>query len=80
MNTASDLLRAATELPIAEQAALLTGLYDAIPPEHWPRPTAADLREATRIGDEAEAGRIATEDWQIVRERVRRQTGLNAKG
>ena len=59
--TISELVHAAERLPAHERAELLIRLHDSLPPEHWPRPSAPAMSEATRLGIR----------WKVARSRLR---------
>ncbi len=77
MTTLQDILVAAQGLPSAERAQLIHALWDSISPDDWTPPSEAWVDEAERRSKALEDGQMTTASWSEVRQRTRRQAGLD---
>ena len=77
MSTLSDVLAAARTLSAADRIRLADALWEDVPPEEWPQPSAEWLAEAQRRSAEFDAGRMKAATWAEVQARARQKTGLN---
>ena len=77
MTTLQDILDAAQDLPSAERAQLIHALWDSISPDEWTPPSDAWLHEVERRSKALDDGRMTTAPWPEVRQRARRQAGLD---
>ena len=77
MTTLQDILDAAQGLPSAERAQLIHALWDSISPDDWTPPSDAWVDEADRRSKALEDGQMTTAPWPEVRQRARRQAGLD---
>jgi putative addiction module component (TIGR02574 family) len=72
-----EVLDAARALPTSERLRLINALWDNLPPEEWPAPSAEWIAEAQRRSAEYDAGRMSAAPWSELRERARRKAGLD---
>lgn len=72
-----ELLSAASHLPPDERLRLSDMLRDTLPPEEWPELSGEWLQEIERRTNLYNAGQMPAAPWPEVRERTRRQAGLN---
>jgi putative addiction module component (TIGR02574 family) len=72
-----ELLSAANGLPAAERMRLSDLLRESVPPDEWPPLSDEWLAEIDRRSCEYDAGRMPTASWSEVRQRTRRQAGLD---
>ena len=77
MTTLKEIFDAAQALPAGERAELIHSLWDAMPPGDWPLPDAAWVAESQRRSDAFDAGKMTASSWPDVRQRARRQAGLD---
>ncbi|MDA1280752.1 MAG: addiction module protein [Chloroflexi bacterium] len=77
MTTLQDILTAAQGLPSAERAQLIYALWDSISPDEWTQPSDTWVDEARRRSKALDNGQMTTAPWSKVRERGRRQAGLD---
>ncbi|REJ91699.1 MAG: addiction module protein [Planctomycetota bacterium] len=76
MTTVQEVLEAAHRLPSAERARLIHALWDSVSPEDWSPPADESIAEAQRRSAALDAGRMNTAPWPEVRQRARREAGL----
>jgi putative addiction module component (TIGR02574 family) len=77
MPTFDDVFGAAESLAPMDRIRLVQALWDTIPVEQWPAPSAEWVSEAARRSAEIDAGRMSASPWPEVRERARRKAGLD---
>ena len=77
MSTLDAVLVAAQTLPPADRVRLLDALWDTVPPEDWPAPSKEWLEESRSRSADYDAGRMTSSPWPEVRERARREAGLD---
>ena len=77
MTEYNEILIAARQLPSPERMKLIDTLWETVPPEEWPLPSEAWIAEAQRRSAEFDAGRLTGSSWPEVRERARKQAGLD---
>ena len=77
MNTVNEILTAAQSLPASERAQLIATLWDSVSPVDWVPPDPQWITEANRRSDAYEAGEMTGASWAEVRERARREAGLD---
>jgi putative addiction module component (TIGR02574 family) len=77
--TLSDVLAAARALSAADRIRLADALWEDLPPDEWPHPSAEWLAEAQRRSAEFDAGRMKAATWVEVRNRARQKAGLNER-
>ena len=77
MTTLSDVLAAARTLSAADRIRLADALWEDLPPEEGPQPSAEWLAEAQRRSAEFDAGRMKAAPWAEVQARSRQKAGLN---
>lgn len=77
MSGFQEVLAAARSLSAADRARLVESLWEDVPAEEWPVPTAAWIAEVQQRSELFDAGKMTTSSWQEVRERARRRVGLD---
>ena len=77
MNTIDDIFAAARELPASERARLITLLWDNLAAQDWRHPSQEWIDEANRRSDAIDSGIMPVDSWENVRNRARRQAGLD---
>jgi len=77
MSTLTDVLAAARALSAADRIRLADTLWEEVPPEEWPQPSAEWIAEAQRRSAEFDAGRMSASTWAEVRTRTRQKAGLD---
>ena len=77
MPTFDDVLGAAQGLPPADRIRLADALIETVPPEEWPGPSDEWIAEARRRSAEYDTGRMQASPWTEVRQRARREAGLD---
>ena len=77
MTTLQDILDAAQGLPSAERAQLIHALWESISPDDWTPPSDAWVGEAQRRSKALDEGQMTIASWSEVRQRGRRQAGLD---
>lgn len=77
MRTFDDVYGAAEALTPTDRIRLVHALWETIPPDQWPAPSAEWIVEAERRSAELDAGRMTASPWTEVRERARRKAGLD---
>lgn len=77
MTAFDDVLGAARNLPPSERIRLIDTLWETVPPDEWPAPSDKWLEETQRRSDEYDAGRMSAAPWSDVRQRARREAGLD---
>ncbi|MEZ5944681.1 MAG: addiction module protein [Planctomycetaceae bacterium] len=73
----NDILTAAQALPAAERAQLIATLWDSVSPLDWVPPNSDWVAEANRRSDAYDAGDMTGSPWSEVRQRARREAGLD---
>jgi putative addiction module component (TIGR02574 family) len=77
MHSYDDVLGAAQGLPPIERIRLVHALWETVPPEDWPAPSAAWIEEVQRRSAEYDIGQMTASPWPDVRARARRKAGLD---
>jgi putative addiction module component (TIGR02574 family) len=77
MPTLSEVLADARTLSAADRLRLADALWEDVPPEEWPQPSAEWLAEAQRRSAEFDAGRMKAATWAEVQIRARQKAGLD---
>ncbi|MEM7455414.1 MAG: addiction module protein [Planctomycetota bacterium] len=77
MTNMNEILTAAQSLPASERAQLIATLWDSVPPVDWVPPDSQWIAEANRRSDDYDAGKMNGAPWAEVRERARREAGLD---
>jgi len=77
MPTFEDVFGAAEALTATDRVRLVHALWDTIPTDQWPAPTAEWIAETERRSAEFDAGRMTASPWTDVRERARRKAGMD---
>ena len=77
MTTLQEILHAAQGLPSTERALLIHALWDSISPDDWTPPSDAWVDEAQERSRALDDGQMTTAPWAEVRQRARRQAGLD---
>jgi len=77
MTDYESILTAAKSLSAAERVQLISELWHHTPPEEWPQPSPELLAEVKRRSEELERGEAKPIPWSEVREKVRKQVGLD---
>ena len=77
MTTLRDILNIAQGLPSAKRDQLIHALWDSISPKDWTPPSDAWVNEVQRRSKALDDGQITTAPWSEVRQRARRQAGLD---
>lgn len=78
MSTVEDLANVACNLDPGDRLRLIERIWDSLPPDQWPAPSAAELAEVQRRSAEFDAGQVAASSWEDVRERLSRRINGNA--
>jgi putative addiction module component (TIGR02574 family) len=77
MPSFDDVFSAAESLVPVDRVRLVQELWQTIPPESWPAPSAEWIEEIHRRSAELDAGRMDASNWEEVRARARREVGLD---
>ena len=77
MTNLNEILTAAQNLPAAERAQLIAALWENSSPNEWVKPSDDWIAESQRRSDQYDAGTMAGDLWEAVRERARRKAGLD---
>ena len=77
MGTVKEILAAAQALSSAERAQLIHALWGTVSPDDWAPPDDGWIAEAQRRSEAYDAGEMTASSWSNVRERARRQAGLD---
>ena len=77
MTTMNEILTAAHSLPASERAQLIATLWDSVSPVDWVPPDSQWISEANRRSDAYDTGEMTGTPWTEVRERARREAGLD---
>ena len=77
MTNMNEILTAAQSLPASERAQLIAALWDSVSPADWVPPDSQWIAEANRRSDDYDAGKMTGSPWAEVRERARREAGLD---
>lgn len=73
----NEILTAARSLPASERAQLIATLWDSVSPVDWVPPDSQWITEANRRSDAYDSGEMTGSPWAKVRERARREAGLD---
>jgi putative addiction module component (TIGR02574 family) len=77
MPTLTEVLAAARTLNSEDRIRLADALWEDIPLEEWPQPSAEWIAEAQRRSAEYDAGRMKAATWAEVQVRARQKAGLD---
>ena len=77
MSSAEEIFEAAQTLPAGERAWLIHALWDTVESKDWLPPSEAWLTESQKRSDQLDTGQMTVSPWAEVRERARRQVGLD---
>jgi putative addiction module component (TIGR02574 family) len=77
MATVQEILDAAQTLPSPERARLIHALWQSVSPDDWTPPSDEWIAEAQRRSEAYDAGQMTASPWSEVRQRARRQAGLD---
>lgn len=77
MTNLNEILNAASSLPASDRIRLISNIWDTVLPEDWTTPSPEWIREIERRSNEIDAGEMKSSPWSEVRERARKQAGLN---
>ena len=80
MTNMNEILTAAQALPASERAQLIANLWDSVSPVDWVPPDSQWIAEANRRSDAFDSGEMTGSTgstWAEVRERARREAGLD---
>ncbi|MFT5322530.1 MAG: putative addiction module component (TIGR02574 family) [Planctomycetaceae bacterium] len=77
MTTVQEILDAAQALPTGDRAQLITALWDSVSADDWTPPDGPWIKEVQRRSDAYDSGQMTAAPWPDVRERVRREAGLD---
>ncbi len=77
MTSLNEIITAAQALPPSDRAQLIASLWEKSSPEEWVIPDAKWIAECNRRSDAFETGEISGSSWTDVRERARREAGLD---
>lgn len=77
MTTIQEILDAAQALPTVDRAQLITALWDSVSADDWAPPDDAWVKEVQRRSKAYDSGQMTAVPWSDVRERVRREAGLD---
>lgn len=77
MTTLNEILTAAQVLPASDRAELIAALWEKTSPDVWPVPSEEWIAEVNRRSDAVDAGEMPVAEWTEVRQRARRQAGLD---
>ena len=77
MATYEQILTAAQGLSQEERTQLLAALWEEVSPEKWSLPSQDWLNEADQRSQEYESGQMEADTWENVRQRARKQAGLD---
>ena len=78
MASYSDVLDAVRALAPEDRLRLVDALWDDLEPADWPMPDVAWIQEAQRRSDAFDRGQMSAAPWSEVRDRARKQSGLDA--
>jgi putative addiction module component (TIGR02574 family) len=77
MASVQDILNAAQTLSSAERAQIIHALWGTVSPDDWSPPSEVWIAEAQRRSEALDARQMMASPWSDVRQRVRRQAGLD---
>jgi putative addiction module component (TIGR02574 family) len=77
MGTLEEVFKAAQVLPSDERAWLVEALWETLEPKDWPPLDAEWIAESQRRSEQLNSGQMTLASWTDVRNRVRRQAGLD---
>ena len=77
MTTLQEILDAAQDLPAVERARLIHALWDTVSSDDWVPPSDDWISESRRRSKAYDAGEMTAAPWSEVRQRARRQAGLD---
>jgi hypothetical protein len=72
-----ELFAQASTLQPSDRLLLSDLLRDTVPPEQWPRLSSEWVDEIQRRSALFDSGEMPAASWDVVRERTRKQAGLN---
>ena len=77
MTNMNEILTAAQSLSASERAQLIATLWDSVSPVDWVPPDSQWISEANRRSNAYDSGEMTGSPWAKVRERARREAGLD---
>ena len=77
MTTFNAILGAAQNLPASDRVRLIDALWETMAPNEWPAPSGQWIAEAQRRSAEYDARNMSASPWPEVRQRARREAGLD---
>jgi putative addiction module component (TIGR02574 family) len=77
MSSLQEIYEAAQTLPTGDRTWLIHALWEGMEPKDWPQPDRDWIAEAQRRSEQLDSGQMAAAPWSEVRQRVRRQAGLD---
>jgi putative addiction module component (TIGR02574 family) len=77
MSSVQEIFEVAKTLPAVERAWLIHALWDTVESKDWMPPSEEWIAEAQQRSKELDAGQMSASPWADVRDRTRRQAGLN---
>ena len=77
MTNMNEILTATQSLPASERAQLIATLWDSVSPVDWVPPDSQWISEANRRSNAYDSGEMTGSPWAKVRERARREAGLD---
>ncbi len=77
MTTVQEILDAAQALPSGDRAQIISALWSSVSADDWTPPGDAWMSEAHRRSDAYDNGQMTALPWSEVRQRVRREAGLD---
>ena len=77
MTNMNEIPTATQSLPASERAQLIATLWDSVSPVDWVPPDSQWISEANRRSDAYDSGEMTGSPWAKVRERARREAGLD---
>ena len=77
MSSVEEIFEAAQTLPAGERAWLIHALWDTVESKDWVPPSEEWIAEAQRRSKHLDAGQMTVSPWADVRDRTRRQAGLD---
>jgi putative addiction module component (TIGR02574 family) len=72
-----EVLEAVRSLKPSDRLRLVDVMWDDVSPLDWPQPSADWVAEARRRSEEFDRGEMKAAPWPEVRDRVRREAGLD---
>ncbi len=77
MSSLQEIFEAAQTLPADERVWLIHALWDTVESKDWAPPSEEWIAEAQRRSRQLDAGQMTVSPWPEVRDRARRQAGLD---